>query len=407
MLFRRSTAALSRSLQANTRSFSAASGDVKYEFAQPFKLHVDEYASNGTGLTEGPENHAYTNREELLSYYRLMYTMRRMEITCDNEYKARNIRGFCHLYDGQEAVATGVEAALDRKDSWITSYRNHCTMLARGGTVKSVLGELFGTAAGAIKGKGGSMHFYNKKENFYGGQGIVGAQVPVGAGLAFASKYNHNGEGLMPCAITMYGDGAANQGQIWEAANMAALWKLPLIFCIENNHYGMGTSTERSSSNNEYYTMGNKIPGIWCDGMDVLAVRECTKFLKKWCGEGNGPIYVEMSTYRYHGHSMSDPGVTYRNREEISQMRASRDPIESVKKRLLENNLATAEEIKEIEKEVRAEVVKATKEAKASGRPEEHVAFEDVYTDGKGNNEFQPFIRFPDYAKSLYNGKRQ
>lgn len=401
-MLRQSAGAFARAHKAvvSTRAFSAAAanGDVKFEFAQPFKLH---------NLEEGPENHTYANREELLSFYRLMYTMRRMEITCDNEYKARTIRGFCHLYDGQEAVATGVEAALDRKDSWITSYRNHCTMLARGGTVKQVLGELFGTASGAVSGKGGSMHFYNKKENFYGGQGIVGAQVPVGAGLAFASKYNHKGEGLMPCAITMYGDGAANQGQIWEAANMAALWKLPAIFCIENNHYGMGTSAERSSSNTDYYTMGNKIPGIWCDGNDVLAVRECTRFLKKWCGEGNGPIYVEMNTYRYHGHSMSDPGVTYRNRDEISQMRASRDPIESVKKRLLEHSLATADEIKEIEKEVRAEVVKATKDAKASGRPEEATAFHDVYADGKGGNEFPPFIRFPDFSKSLVNGKPQ
>lgn len=280
-------------------------------------------------------------------------------------------------------------------------------MLARGGTVKQVLGELFGTASGAIKGKGGSMHFYNKKENFYGGQGIVGAQVPVGVGLAFASKYNHNGEGLMPCSISMFGDGAANQGQIWEAANMAALWKLPAIFCIENNQYGMGTSKERSSSNNEYYTQGNKIPGIWCDGNDVLAVRECAKFLKQWCGEGKGPIFVEMNTYRYHGHSMSDPGVTYRNRDEISQMRATRDPIEAVKKRLLENNLATAEEIKDIEKEVRAEVVKAAKEAKASGKPDESIAVQDVYTDGNGGNAFPPFIRFPDFAKSLVNGKPQ
>jgi len=403
MLLRHSAAVLGRARKTTStvasRAFSASSSDdIKFDFAQSFKLHQ---------LEEGPENFGYTNREELLGFYRLMYTMRRMEITCDNEYKARNIRGFCHLYDGQEAVATGVEAALDRTDSWITSYRNHCTMLARGGTVLQVLGELFGTASGAVNGKGGSMHFYNKKENFYGGQGIVGAQVPVGVGLAFSSKYNHKGDGLMPCSISMYGDGAANQGQIWEAANMAALWKLPAIFCIENNHYGMGTSIERSSSNYEYYTMGNKIPGIWCDGNDVLAVRECTRFLKKWCGEGKGPIYVEMSTYRYHGHSMSDPGVTYRNRDEISQMRASRNPIESVKKRLLEHNLATVEEIKEIEKEVRAEVVKATKEAKASGRPDEATAFQDVYTDGKGNNEFPPFIRFPDYAKSLVNGKPQ
>jgi pyruvate dehydrogenase E1 component alpha subunit len=340
-----------------------------------------------------------TNREEMLSYYKLMYTMRRMEITNDNEYKARTIRGFCHLYDGQEAVATGVEAALDRKDAWITSYRNHCIMLARGAQVKDVLSELFGMAAGATGGKGGSMHFYNKKENFYGGQGIVGAQVPVGTGLGFAAKYNHNGEGLMPCSITMFGDGASNQGQVYEAANMAALWKLPVIFCIENNHYGMGTSAARSSFNDEYYTMGNKIPGIKCDGNDVLAVREC--------GEGKGPIFVEMNTYRYHGHSMSDPGVTYRNRDEISQMRASRDPIELVKKRMIEAELATADEIKDLEKKVRAEVVKATKEAKASGKPDEATAFLDVYSDSKGNNVYPPFIRFPDYAKSMYNGKRQ
>ncbi|KAG1703124.1 hypothetical protein DVH05_008036 [Phytophthora capsici] len=401
MMLRRSTAALARNAAPATRAFSAAanaSGEAKFDFATPFELHR---------LEEGPAEFAVTNREEMLGYYKLMYTMRRMEITNDNEYKARTIRGFCHLYDGQEAVATGVEAALDRKDSWITSYRNHCIMLARGAEVKDVLAELFGMSAGATGGKGGSMHFYNKKENFYGGQGIVGAQVPVGAGLAFASKYNHNGEGLMPCAITMFGDGASNQGQVFEAANMAALWKLPVIFCIENNHYGMGTSAQRSSNNTDYYTMGNKIPGIKCDGNDVLAVRECTKFLKNWCGSGKGPIFVEMNTYRYHGHSMSDPGVTYRNRDEISQMRASRDPIELVKKRMIEAEFATADEIKELEKKVRAEVVKATKEAKASGKPDVATAFTDVYTDGKGNNEYPPFIRFPDYAKSLYNGKPQ
>lgn len=166
-------------------------------------------------LKEGPAEKVTATRDELISYYRLMYTMRRMEITCDNEYKARNIRGFCHLYDGQEAVATGLEAGLTRKDAWITSYRCHCTMLARGGDVKSILAELFGHAAGVVGGKGGSMHFYNKEANFYGGQGIVGAQVPVGTGLAFASKYNHKEEnGLMPLSISMFGDGAANQGQV-------------------------------------------------------------------------------------------------------------------------------------------------------------------------------------------------
>ncbi|KAF4325070.1 hypothetical protein BBO99_00000649 [Phytophthora kernoviae] len=398
MMLRRSTAALARKAAPTSRTFSAASSDVKFEFNTPFELHR---------LEEGPAEFAITNREEMLGYYKLMYTMRRMEITNDNEYKARTIRGFCHLYDGQEAVATGVEAALDRTDSWITSYRNHCIMLARGAEVKDVLGELFGKECGATGAKGGSMHFYSKKDNFYGGQGIVGAQVPVGAGLAFASKYNHNGEGLMPCSITMFGDGASNQGQVYEAANMAALWKLPVIFCIENNHYGMGTSTKRSSANDDYYTMGNKIPGIKCDGNDVLAVRECTKFLKQWCGEGKGPIFVEMNTYRYHGHSMSDPGVTYRNRDEISQMRASRDPIELVKKRMIETELATADEIKELEKKVRAEVVKAAKDAKASGLADVSTAFTGVYSDDKGKNEYPPFIRFPDYAKSMYNGKTQ
>uniref|UniRef100_A0AAV1T2W9 Pyruvate dehydrogenase E1 component subunit alpha n=1 Tax=Peronospora matthiolae TaxID=2874970 RepID=A0AAV1T2W9_9STRA len=400
MMLRRSTAALVQNAAPVTRAFSAAanaSGDVQFDLSDPYVLHR---------LDEGPAEVAVTNREEMLGYYQMMYTMRRMEITNDNEYKARNIRGFCHLYDGQEAVATGVEAALDRSDSWITSYRNHCIMLARGAEVKDVLAELFGKKDGATGGKGGSMHFYNKKNNFYGGQGIVGAQVPVGAGLAFASKYNHKGEGLMPCAITMFGDGAANQGQVFEASNMAALWKLPAIFCIENNQYGMGTSTQRSSNNTDYYTYGNKIPGIKCDGNDVLAVRECTKFLKTWCGEGKGPIFVEMNTYRYHGHSMSDPGVTYRNRDEISQMRASRDPIELVKKRMIEAELATADEIKELEKKVRAEVVKATKEAKASAKPDEASAFVGVYADKQGKNEYPPFIRFPDYTKSLYNGKR-
>jgi pyruvate dehydrogenase E1 component alpha subunit len=381
---------------ALARALSSSAGEVSFKVTQPYKLH---------NLETGPEEAAVTTRDEMLGFYRLMYTMRRMEITCDNEYKARTIRGFCHLYDGQEAVATGVQAALAPTDAWITSYRCHCTTLARGGTVKEILGELFASGIGAGQGKGGSMHFYMKDKNFFGGQGIVGAQVPVGVGLAFASKYNHTGDGPMPCAIVMYGDGAANQGQVWEAANMASLWKLPAIFCIENNHYGMGTSTDRSSSNQNYFTMGNKIPGVWCDGMDVLAVRNCVKFLKDWCGAGKGPIYVEMSTYRYHGHSMSDPGVTYRNREEVSQMRASRDPIESVKKRLLEAKLATPEELKAIDKQVRAEVVTAAKEAKAAGPPAEHVAFDDVYSDGKGGQVFPPFVRRADYAKSLYNGK--
>ena len=215
-----------------------------------------------------------------------------------------------------------------------------------------------GNSHGQTGGKGGSMHFYNKAQNFYGGQGIVGAQVPVGVGLAFANKYKTPEGEHMPVALSAYGDGAANQGQIWEAANMAALWKLPAIFCCENNSYGMGTSVERHTSNpdGDYYKMGNAIPGVKIDGMNVLSVREGMKFVKEYCASGNGPIYVEMNTYRYHGHSMSDPGTTYRSRDEIAATRSARDPIEFVKKCLIENNMKDEAELKEIEKSIRKEV---------------------------------------------------
>lgn len=246
-----------------------------------------------------------------------------MEITNDTEYKARNIRGFCHLYDGQEAIASGTQAALDEKDSWITSYRCHCVALLRGSTVEQVFAELFGFSQGTSKGKGlltylsfspgwnlrieffiefsgGSMHFYSKKHNFFGGQGIVGAQVPVGTGLAFAAKYNTPEGQKMPIAIACYGDGAANQGQIWEAANMAKLWGLPMVFAIENNKYGMGTSTNRSSCNDLYYTMGGRtIPGIKMNGMNVLAVKQGMALVKEHCSSGQVsplfPLFLPLS----------------------------------------------------------------------------------------------------------------
>ena len=249
---------------------------------------------------EEPSTLVKTNKAELLDFFTNMYTMRRMEITNDTEYKARNIRGFCHLYDGQEAIAMGISAALTMEDSIITSYRCHCIALMRGISVEEVFAELFGFEGGATKGKGGSMHFYRKSHNFFGGDGIVGAQVPKGAGLAFAAKYNTPEGERMPIAIGCYGDGAANQGQIWEAANMASLWGLPFVSVIENNHYGMGTATNRSSSNDDYYTMGNHIPGIRMNGMNVLAVKQGWEAVKEHCATGNGPMYVEMDTYRYH-----------------------------------------------------------------------------------------------------------
>mmetsp|Transcript_44127 Transcript_44127/g.138648 ORF Transcript_44127/g.138648 Transcript_44127/m.138648 type:complete len:391 (-) Transcript_44127:1240-2412(-) len=350
---------------------------------------------------EVPEAKVEVTKEELMEYFRTMYTMRRMEITCDNEYKARNIRGFCHLYDGQEAVAMGIEAATDHEDSWITSYRCHCVSLLRGGTVASVFGELLGRYSGQSQGKGGSMHLYSKKENFYGGQGIVGAQVPVGAGLAFANKYKTPPGEKMPIALAAFGDGAANQGQVYESSNMAALWKLPLVLCIENNQYGMGTSTERSTANNDYHTMGNTVPGIKIDGMNVLAVKKGMEFVKEYCGAGNGPMYVEMNTYRYHGHSMSDPGTTYRTREEIQQYRQAKDPIEYVKKVLIEHDLATADELKALEKELRKEVQNALAEAKASPEPDASELFTNIYIAPDGSIEYPPLVRMPDIAKSV------
>lgn len=379
-------------------SSSRAMSSASFDLTGAFETH---------NLDTAPAETVECTKEEMVSMFELMYTMRRMEITCDNEYKARNIRGFCHLYDGQEAVATGIQNALTNDDSWITSYRCHCVALARGASVSSVIGELFGMVDGHSKGKGGSMHMYNKKNNFYGGAGIVGAQVPVGAGLAFANKYKAEPGKPMNVAIACYGDGAANQGQIWESANMANLWNLPMMFCIENNHYGMGTSIDRHSSISDYYKMGNAIPGLRIDGMNVLAVREGMRFAKEYCGAGNGPIYLEMMTYRYHGHSMSDPGTTYRNREEIEFTRSTRDPLEFVKKCLEENAFMTAEEIKETEKRIRKEVQKEVLKAKESSRPGLEDLTKHIYAADlePGNQTYPDYVRMPDMAKSLYFNK--
>lgn len=336
---------------------------------------------------------AEASKEELLRVHETMFRIRRMEISCDSEYKAKNIRGFCHLYDGQEAVAVGMQESLSARDNIIGTYRCHALQLVRGERVSRIVGELFGRGGGSSGGKGGSMHFYSKKNRFWGGAGIVGAQVPVGAGLAFADRFQHvqaggNPDGPMPVTVAMFGDGSANQGQIWEAANMSKLWGLPIMFMCENNQYGMGTSVERHSSNPDYYTMGGvRIPGIKINGMDYLSVREGFKWAKEFAGQGQ-PLYVEVQTYRYHGHSMSDPGLTYRGKEEVKTMRETKDCIKLITKRIVDNGWASEKELKDVEKRIKAEVQEEVEAARAMPLPEAGELYTDIFF-----NETPKFIR--------------
>eukprot|EP01137_Pigoraptor_chileana_P010279 Opistho-2@59646 len=338
-------------------------GAKKFDFPVPFKTHK---------LAEGPNNFGYATRDELLDYYRTMTVIRRMETSAGDLYKAKLIRGFCHLYSGQEGVCTGIEAAITKKDSIVTAYRAHGYTYVRGVSVKEIC-ELTGRRDGCAKGKGGSMHMYGPQ--FYGGNGIVGAQVPLGAGLALYHQYQQTGG----VAIALYGDGAANQGQIFEAFNMASLWKLPCIFACENNQYGMGTAINRSSASTDYYSRGDFIPGIKINGMDILAVREAVAFAADHCRSGKGPMVLEFLTYRYSGHSMSDPGTSYRSREEVQKMRAQNDPITGLKERLLSAGFATVEELKDIETKVREEVDEAVEFSKTSPEPEDAEVYTNIY----------------------------
>lgn len=315
-------------------------------------------------------------KHELFGYYRSMLLIRRFEEKAGQLYGMGEIGGFCHLYIGQEAVVTGLEAVAIEGDKRITAYRDHGHMLACGMHPNGVMAELTGRSGGYSRGKGGSMHMFSKESHFYGGHGIVGAQVPIGAGLAFADKYLENGN----ITFTYFGDGAANQGQIYETFNMASLWKLPVIFVIENNQYAMGTSTQRASSTPEFHTRGAafEISSEMADGMDVVAVKEAATRAAKHCRSGAGPYILELLTYRYRGHSMSDP-AKYRTREEVQKVRGEQDPIDSVRTRLLAIRGVSEGDVKKVDAEVRKLVNDAADFARASPEPDLEELYTDVY----------------------------
>lgn len=352
------------------------SDEVK-ENGEIFNIELPSNSFEGYMLDE-PSLKYQVSKDTLLKMYKDMNVVRRMEMACDALYKAKKIRGFCHLSIGQEAVAVGIENAITKHDSIITSYRCHGFTYMRGASVQAVLAELMGKRTGVSYGKGGSMHLYF--DGFFGGNGIVGAQVPLGAGLSFAHQYRN--EDL--CTFALYGDGAANQGQVFEAFNMAKLWNLPCVFACENNKYGMGTSASRSSAMTEYFKRGQYIPGLKVNAMDVLAVYHASKFAKQWCVSGKGPLVLEYETYRYGGHSMSDPGTTYRSRDEIQNMRSNNDPISSYRTKLLDLGVATEKEIKAYDKDARNYVDEQVKLSDAAPAPEAKLSilFEDVYVSG-------------------------
>ncbi len=313
--------------------------------------------------------------DQLKKYYRDMLLIRRFEERAGQLYGMGLIGGFCHLYIGQEAVVVGMQSAVTSADTVITSYRDHGHMLACGLEARGVMAELTGRSGGLSKGKGGSMHMFSREKNFYGGHGIVGAQVPIGTGLAFAHKYNGNKQ----VSLTYFGDGSANQGQVYEAMNMAALWKLPVIYIIENNRYAMGTSVERSTATTELYRHGEAfgIPGESVDGMDVLAVKAAADRAVEHARSGAGPFVLEMQTYRYRGHSMSDP-AKYRTKEEVDKFRNERDPIENVRKKLLDGKMTDEAALKEVDADIRKIVNDAVEFAQHSPEPDPSELWTDI-----------------------------
>ncbi|MCK9919391.1 pyruvate dehydrogenase (acetyl-transferring) E1 component subunit alpha [Microbacteriaceae bacterium K1510] len=316
------------------------------------------------------------SKQQELDAYRTMLTIRRFEEKAGQMYGMGLIGGFCHLYIGQEAVVVGMQMALKEGDQVITGYRDHGHMIACGMDPKGVMAELTGRAHGYSRGKGGSMHMFSIEKNFYGGHGIVGAQVPLGTGLAFANRYRGNDN----ISLTYFGDGAANQGQVYESFNMAELWKLPVIYIIENNRYAMGTAVNRASAQVDFSKRGLSfnIPGEQVDGMDVRAVNAAGERAAAWCRSGKGPFILEMMTYRYRGHSMSDP-AKYRTREEVEKVRTTHDPIDMARARILEKKLAKEDDLKKIDGHVRDLINEAAEFATHDPEPDVSELYTDIY----------------------------
>jgi pyruvate dehydrogenase E1 component alpha subunit len=322
-------------------------------------------AAKDSGFTKAEDLHAYE----------AMLLIRRFEEKAGQLYGMGFIGGFCHLYIGQEAVVTGMQMAQQQGDQVITGYRDHGHMLATGMDPKGVMAELTGRHAGYSHGKGGSMHMFSREKHFYGGHGIVGAAVPLGTGIAFANRYRKNGN----VCVTYFGDGAANQGQVYESFNMAELWKLPVVYVIENNRYAMGTSVQRSSAQTDFSKRGLSfnIPGEQVDGMDVREVRAAGAKALEWARTGKGPYILEMQTYRYRGHSMSDP-AKYRTREEVQKVREESDPIDRVQQRIVKNKWATEDELKAIDKHIRDIVNESAEFAQQTPEPDASELWTDV-----------------------------
>ena len=325
--------------------------------------------------SEGSKSKLEFSKETYLVWYESMLMMRKFEEKAGQLYGQQKIKGFCHLYIGQEACVAGAVSALTKDDKWITAYRDHAHPLALGSDPKAVMAELYGKETGVSKGKGGSMHMFDKEHNFIGGHGIVGGQVPLGAGIAFAEKYNKTGN----LCICYMGDGAVRQGAFHEALNMAMLWKLPVIFVIENNGYAMGTSVKRTSNVHELYTLGESydMPSEPVDAMSVEAVHKAVARAADRARKGDGPTLLEFRTYRYKGHSMSDP-AKYRTKEEVEEYK-QRDPVEVVKACILENKLATEKDLEAIEAKILHQVEESVKFAEESGFPDPKEAFTDIY----------------------------